>query len=1461
MQGNANNPGQKLKEKKDLEMSQVSERLKTKRHLAAQNALNDQTLRSIYHQNDTTRISTDRLPTHVTRNHEYIDAKINDMLNKTSNVQSQIFDMSKLTSRRIKELKNQDRDLRPITDKDLLMTKPPANLLEYEIREDYQKMEEENIELLKKKQSLIESMLTGQTQATAQFVTPRTDGGQPMQADVPQRNIPSYYPSPPKKIPALPVPTGEQWMGLKQEKKRELELKFREQQNKIMAMNMENEDLERRLKDKKAVMQSLPNAPPMHRPVMPAKPGQEKQKLIQNSKRNSDLNDFERALVFVEAQENDAIDLMMNVPVGTDLYRFKAEQFKETSTTRGEIEKLVYEQMLKAMKKGYDIESKEAERRSENLMWDDEQRKNILAGYIRRQLGTGLALEYNSPYVPEESEEEEKEEIPPRRPEKRKTYDPAEGFIVYWDYCLGLPQYQRQTAFEFQIVSQGEIIRDLEQSADIGRNVEESNTTCRSIFGLKNRIKNIPINPETLLIWKVYMPHQEGDRETFTEIGWTQIDLWTLSRNLKRGRWKCPLYKLPVDTNITKQGVQELTPIPGEWFYLRISYPWQDEFNRGSLIPEESSQDAEIPEIHLRAARMAPPPIALPPVIEVVPDKPPELPTDPVDRDQNRKKTPPPPKEDVYKPPDQNLDAKPPKEEIKIGDRVGVIIEINKVIARTAKSHMRVGVSCRERGIKVKDDTLYQWERQTMIHNPFLKKGNEEEEFETAIVESQLVKEGKMANLAQGFDIIFNNQKFNLFRNLKAMMKQTQTHVYLIFQLLEKPEPKDVLRGKNKGFGRDQMANLGGLQYNVIGLAVFRLSTEEMNIREGQQTIPFYKPETVLLPEGNEEINEALWKPVDDGTMLDFRITLKPYTPVDVKTEYQKFQVDRSKKPEPAIKPELASLLNTVHNIVRDDPLIKNAKKQYPNNVFEKGWGIDFYLDQCRFLPDNVSITKVYIYILDVKCKDVFQPLATMSTKLTNDNDAFCPVFNFRHEYRKEFIDPTSLIFLSFVTIDASNNQPRIIGHAAHPLFLNRRTQEQAADPNDTEVVLKSGAYQLQIKSEEPLRKFPFNKEKINKLENLPCASVLIRVRLAPFKDDMKTVLGKNDVPKAEWVSKGIWPPRPDYRTGEYNSDDIKPRAAEMKLFGLRAQRAPISLSQRAAELKAKNGKENEEMNARGLWEFIEGLIEYTPKTNFLDGKYFAKYLPESGFELVIDGVHNVPSENPFITYYSMNPPGSFYQDSNQTDDLHMMAKITWEHPIGQIKYHSDYLSYTGMEFDIHKHVIIEVKELVFTKEEVFEFKDFAWTAIPIFIGNGYVNGAHYQIPLFRGAFPKDLLLKELREKPVWETIEKLRSSGKISWTSSYSSILLRIRDGQRQGQLKVALDFKTLDFTYLPLDIDERRDFAYNQQVKEQLDKKKKLKQAVTGGRNSNDYNKEIEIACVEKYNLKNYALGNEED
>ncbi len=43
------------------------------------------------------------------------------------------------------------------------------------------------------------------------------------------------------------------------------------------------------------------------------------------------------------------------------------------------------------------------------------------------------------------------------------------------------------------------------------------------------------------------------------------------------------------------------------------------------------------------------------------------------------------------------------------------------------------------------------------------------------------------------------------------------------------------------------------------------------------------------------------------------------------------------------------------------EPFIENPDPQFKNRMFNANEGIDFYIDAARFLPDNVTATKVVL--------------------------------------------------------------------------------------------------------------------------------------------------------------------------------------------------------------------------------------------------------------------------------------------------------------------------------------------------------------------------------------------------------------------------------------------------------------------------------------------------------------------
>jgi hypothetical protein len=81
--------------------------------------------------------------------------------------------------------------------------------------------------------------------------------------------------------------------------------------------------------------------------------------------------------------------------------------------------------------------------------------------------------------------------------------------------------------------------------------------------------------------------------------------------------------------------------------------------------------------------------------------------------------------------------------------------------------------------------------------------------------------------------------------------------------------------------------------------------------------------------------------------------------------------------------------------------------------------GIDFYIDGARFLPDNVTWTRVRIRVYNsdiVRDKNISERAVADIDKSTARN----PFYGFKLEIRSK-IDPTSLVIMTLETWDRSS--------------------------------------------------------------------------------------------------------------------------------------------------------------------------------------------------------------------------------------------------------------------------------------------------------------------------------------------------------------------------------------------------------------------------------------------------------
>lgn len=68
----------------------------------------------------------------------------------------------------------------------------------------------------------------------------------------------------------------------------------------------------------------------------------------------------------------------------------------------------------------------------------------------------------------------------------------------------------------------------------------------------------------------------------------------------------------------------------------------------------------------------------------------------------------------------------------------------------------------------------------------------------------------------------------------------------------------------------------------------------------------------------------------------------------------------------------------------------------------------------------------------------------------------------------------------------------------------------------------------------------------------MPCASLLVRINLAPKSEDGLRVLSIKDVPEKDWEKLGVNVPPPPYASRVFNTEFCNVRDSEKSLFELR---------------------------------------------------------------------------------------------------------------------------------------------------------------------------------------------------------------------------------------------------------------------------------------------------------------------
>jgi hypothetical protein len=186
---------------------------------------------------------------------------------------------------------------------------------------------------------------------------------------------------------------------------------------------------------------------------------------------------------------------------------------------------------------------------------------------------------------------------------------------------------------------------------------------------------------------------------------------------------------------------------------------------------------------------------------------------------------------------------------------------------------------------------------------------------------------------------------------------------------------------------------------------------------------------------------------------------------------------------------------------------------------------------------------------------------------------------------------------------------------------------------------------------------------------------------------------------------------------------------------------------------------------------------------------YFSKYLPQYGFKIAIDGFHNTPEKVPYVSVACLNPPGALHQRPIDPNQVYLISKMDWESPITTPHFTEELFSFYNISFKKNLTLFLEVKSVTFKKDAPV-FKTIGWTVVPVFNSNGYVQSGCYQLPVFKGVIPKDILDK-ITHNDVWPVIMELLAMKKspIQLLEPMSAIV-RVIDGQREVYIKLVIGY-----------------------------------------------------------------------
>ncbi|KAG1676617.1 hypothetical protein FOA52_008746 [Chlamydomonas sp. UWO 241] len=515
-----------------------------------------------------------------------------------------------------------------------------------------------------------------------------------------------------------------------------------------------------------------------------------------------------------------------------------------------------------------------------------------------------------------------------------------------------------------------------------------------------------------------------------------------------------------------------------------------------------------------------------------------------------------------------------------------------------------------------------------------------------------------------------------------------------------------------------------------------------------------------------------------------------------------------------------------------------------PLDPFTPGEGCVLMVDGARFLPANVTISKV---VASVWSSDKRQLTPGYYESVASpESNAYCPKYSLQTtlgQGAERFDQSTATVLFVVHTVCRWTRQQRVVGYAALPLFSDPRTGEQPASKNVRDYVLNQGSFQIPLHIAPPAPSAAFRGDSLEGVPRLPCASLLVRV----FNPEAAKAARRKETPlyadrvydttraKPTPVERKLYPKylarkvqsvreaaralvagatqlpgykaqmgvlRPSPPPGGYVAPQAASAAAPEKGGGLFGKLKTFTRGAGDAAPKPDGsfgtgpdpGQAYEEAEQTGLpgqlpqtdadlMDWIEDRLRGNNQRP-LNYNLSSEYFPDLGFYVACDGAMRLDRQLPAATLITFAPPGSFYLDNPVVDDMKATLDYDMNSCLAGPRWTDGFQHMENIIYEPGLAVIFDVRLLIPTTGNS---SPAGWAALPVFEKSGqFVATGSYHLPLFQGV-PSRFIIQEMASKgDVDSVIQAHAKSGRLRVSEDCPSVTVRLMDFSRQGQLPV---------------------------------------------------------------------------